>query len=97
MVSLVLRLGLAVNTLFGKNKFKFGQTFFASPKICTPVHLWYNVWRSRCWDCIKRTNNITAQNDHVYVQRIFNSSVEKLNFKQNLKQRTETILCHFKV
>jgi len=24
-----------------KNKTKFGQKFFASPKICTPVHLWW--------------------------------------------------------
>jgi len=32
-------LRLAVYTLIGKNKIKFGQTFFASPKICTPVHL----------------------------------------------------------
>jgi len=37
---LVLTLRLVVYTLFGKNKIKFGQTFFASPKICTPVHLW---------------------------------------------------------
>jgi len=25
--------------LFGKYKIKFGQKVFASPKICTPVHL----------------------------------------------------------
>jgi len=36
----VLTLRRAVYTLFGKNKIKFGQKFFASPKICTPVHLW---------------------------------------------------------
>jgi len=29
--------------LFGKNKIKFGQNFFASPKICTPVHVWTYV------------------------------------------------------
>ena len=26
--------------LFGKNKIKFGQKFFASQKICTHIHLW---------------------------------------------------------
>jgi len=26
--------------LFGKYKIKFGQKFFAFPKICTPIHLW---------------------------------------------------------
>jgi len=36
---LVLTLRLAVYTLFGKNKIKFGQKFFAFPKLCTPVHL----------------------------------------------------------
>jgi len=25
--------------LYGKNKIKFGQKFFAPPKICTPIHL----------------------------------------------------------
>jgi len=25
--------------LFSKNKIKFGQKLFASPKLCTPVHL----------------------------------------------------------
>jgi len=35
----VLTLRLGVYTLLGKNKIKFGQKFFASPKICTPVHL----------------------------------------------------------
>jgi len=24
-----------------ESKIKFGQKFLASPKICTPVHLWY--------------------------------------------------------
>jgi len=37
---LVLTLRLAVYTLFGNNKIKFGQKFFASPKISPPVHLW---------------------------------------------------------
>jgi len=37
---LVLTLRLAVYTLFEKNKIKFGQKLFVSPKICTPVHLW---------------------------------------------------------
>ena len=37
---LVIALRLSVYTLFGKNKVKFGQTFFASPKIWTPVQLW---------------------------------------------------------
>jgi len=37
---LVLILGLPVCMLFSKNKIKFGQKFFASPKLCTPVHLW---------------------------------------------------------
>jgi len=36
---LVLTFKLAIYTLFGKNKIKFGQNIFASPKICTPVHL----------------------------------------------------------
>jgi len=35
---LVLTLRLAVYTLFGKNKIKFGQKFFTSPKTCTPLH-----------------------------------------------------------
>jgi len=30
-------------TLFGKNKITFGQKFFASPKVNTPVHLWLKV------------------------------------------------------
>jgi len=42
---LVLTLRLAVNTLIGKNKIKFGQKFFASPKICTTVHLWSRLRR----------------------------------------------------
>jgi len=37
---LVLTLRLVVYTLFGKNNIKFGQKFFASPKIATPVHPW---------------------------------------------------------
>jgi len=37
---LVLALRLSVYMLFGKNKITFGQKFFASPKIWTPVHLW---------------------------------------------------------
>jgi len=32
-----LSLRLAVYTLFGKNKIKFGQKYSASPKISTPV------------------------------------------------------------
>jgi len=28
--------------LLGKYKTKFGQNIFASPKICTPVHLWFD-------------------------------------------------------
>jgi len=40
MVYFSLNIRLAVYTLFGKNKIKFGQKFFASTKICTPVHLW---------------------------------------------------------
>jgi len=27
-----------------ESEIKFGQNFFASPKICTPVHLWLVVW-----------------------------------------------------
>jgi len=42
----VLTLRLGVYTLFGKNKIKFGQKFFASPKICTSVHLWVRVMQS---------------------------------------------------
>ena len=36
---LVLTLRLAVCMFLGKYRIKFGQNFFASPKICTPVHL----------------------------------------------------------
>jgi len=39
MAHFSLNTKLAVYALFGKNKIKFGQNFFASPKISTPVHL----------------------------------------------------------
>jgi len=37
--ALVLTLGLAVYMLFRKARSNLGKNFFASPKICTPVHL----------------------------------------------------------
>jgi len=46
---LVLTLRLVVYTLFEKNKIKFGQKIFASPKICTPVHL---CWRGLSCGCV---------------------------------------------
>jgi len=42
MVHFSLNIRLAVYTLLGKNKIKFGQKVLASPKICTPAHL---CWR----------------------------------------------------
>jgi len=41
MVRLILILRIVIYTLFVKNKIKFGKKFFASPKIITPVHLWW--------------------------------------------------------
>ena len=41
---LVLTLRLSVYTVFRKSKIKFGQNFFASPKVGTPVRTW---WRHK--------------------------------------------------
>jgi len=40
MVRCSLNIKTVVYMLFGKNKIIFGQKFFASPKLGTPVHLW---------------------------------------------------------
>jgi len=45
MVRFSLNIKTSVYTLFRKNKIKFGQKCFASPKVGTPVHLWTHKLR----------------------------------------------------
>jgi len=64
---LVPALRLSVYTLLGNNKIKFGQKFFASPKIWTPVHLCCILFvKVDAWGCF---------NDHkhalIYLHNIF--------------------------
>jgi len=40
MVRFSFNINLPIYMLVGKYQIKFGQKVFASPKICTPVHLW---------------------------------------------------------
>jgi len=85
---------LAVYTLFGKNKIKFGQNFFASPKICTPVHLWMSPSKAR----ENEVEKTPTTNDIVYSGHLQDSNMNAKgqtwneNMSSDMVQRSESEL-----